>query len=67
MPAFGWWYPEEPLSTQYDWRRSNINILIDDGPEGLATGTVQPRGIPCRIYKEPSPAGGGSGCSSRVA
>jgi len=51
MPAFGWWYPEEP-STQYDWRKSNINILIDYGPEELATGAVQLRGIPCRIYKE---------------
>lgn len=52
MPAFGWWYPEEP-STQYDWRKSNINILIDYGAEELATGAVQLRGIPCRIYREP--------------
>jgi anaerobic selenocysteine-containing dehydrogenase len=51
MPAFGWWYPEEP-STQFDWRKSNINILLDYGPEELATGAVQLRGIPCRIYKE---------------
>ncbi len=52
MPAFGWWYPEEP-ATGYDWRRSNINILVDYGPEELATGAVQLRGIPCRIYKDP--------------
>jgi len=50
MPAFGWWYPEEP-STQYDWRKSNINVLIDAELEELATGATQLRGIPCRIYK----------------
>ena len=51
LPAFGWWYPEEP-STQYDWRKSNINILTNGFPEELSTGAVQLRGIPCRIYKE---------------
>ena len=50
MPAFGWWYPEEP-STQYDWRKSNINILTDTDLEELATGATQLRGIPCRLYK----------------
>jgi anaerobic selenocysteine-containing dehydrogenase len=58
MPAFGWWYPEEP-ATGYDWRRSNINILVDYGPEELATGAVQLRGIPCRIYA-PDRASAGS-------
>jgi anaerobic selenocysteine-containing dehydrogenase len=51
MPAFGWWFPEEP-STQYDWRKSNINVLTERFPEELSTGAVQLRGIPCRIYKE---------------
>jgi anaerobic selenocysteine-containing dehydrogenase len=50
MPAFGWWFPEKP-ATGYDWRKSNINILIDYGPEELATGATHLRGIPCRIYK----------------
>jgi anaerobic selenocysteine-containing dehydrogenase len=51
MPAFGWWFPEEP-STQYDWRKANINVLTERFPEELSTGAVQLRGIPCRIYRE---------------
>ncbi len=51
MPAFGWWFPEKP-ATGYDWRKSNINILIDYGPEELATGATHLRGIPCRVYKD---------------
>ena len=50
MPGFGWWYPEEP-STLYDWRKSNINVLLDTELEEMATGATQLRGIPCRIYK----------------
>ncbi|MBW1789302.1 MAG: molybdopterin-dependent oxidoreductase [Deltaproteobacteria bacterium] len=50
MPAFGWWYPEEE-SNLYEWRKSNLNILVDGFPEELSTGAVQLRGIPCRIYK----------------
>jgi anaerobic selenocysteine-containing dehydrogenase len=50
MPAFGWWYPEEEANL-YEWRKSNLNILVDGYPEELSTGAVQLRGIPCRIYK----------------
>ena len=50
MPAFGWWYPEEKANL-YEWRKSNLNILVDGYPEELSTGAVQLRGIPCRIYK----------------
>ena len=50
MPAFGWWYPEAK-SAGYNWRKSNLNVLIDGFPEELATGAVQLQGIPCRIYK----------------
>jgi anaerobic selenocysteine-containing dehydrogenase len=51
MPAFGWWYPERP-ETLYDWDKSNINVLVDNGPpEELATGAVQLRGVPCRISR----------------
>ncbi len=50
MPAFGWWYPEAK-SAGYNWRKSNLNVLIDGFPEEPATGAVQLRGIPCRIYK----------------
>lgn len=50
MPAFGWWFPEEP-ETLYDWRKSNLNVLTAGYPEELSTGAVQLRGIPCRIYR----------------
>lgn len=55
MPAFGWWFPEEGSATQYDWRKSNINMLLDYGPEEMATGATHLRGIPCRIHKNDDP------------
>jgi len=49
--AFGWSFPEDEAN-QYSWRRANINILTDnDPPYDAPTGSVQLRGIPCRIYK----------------
>jgi anaerobic selenocysteine-containing dehydrogenase len=50
MPAFGWWYPEAKENL-YEWRKSNINVLVDGYPEERSTGAVQLRGIPCKIYK----------------
>jgi anaerobic selenocysteine-containing dehydrogenase len=49
--AFGWSFPED-YENQYSWRKANINILSDnDPPYDVPTGSVQLRGIPCRIYK----------------
>lgn len=49
--SFGWWFPEE-ASDLYNWRKSNLNILTEDGPPYDAlTGGVEIRGIPCRVYK----------------
>ncbi len=49
--TFGWWNPQNP-SSLYDWDKYNINILTDnDAPYDLATGSVQLRGVPCRVYK----------------
>ncbi len=54
MPAFGWWFPEEGKN-QYQWRKVNINILTDnDPPYDASTGSVQLRGVPCRVYSERS-------------
>ncbi|MFH1088197.1 MAG: molybdopterin dinucleotide binding domain-containing protein, partial [Chloroflexota bacterium] len=48
--SFGWWFPEEDVSTLYGWERANINILTPSAPPhepGL--GSVALRGIPCRV------------------
>jgi len=50
--AFGWWFPEEGPSKLYGWRKSNINVLLENEPPyDPTTGSAQLRGIPCRVYK----------------
>jgi anaerobic selenocysteine-containing dehydrogenase len=50
--AFGWWFPEEGPSDLYGWRKSNINVLVENRPPyDPTTGSAQLRGIPCRVYK----------------
>jgi len=52
MGAFGWWDPKAG-NNQYNWRKNNINILTDgDPPNDPATGSVQLRGIPCRVFAD---------------
>jgi anaerobic selenocysteine-containing dehydrogenase len=54
MAAFGWSDFDE-RTNQYDWRKNNLNILTDaDPPHDPATGSVQFRGVPCRIYPDDS-------------
>jgi anaerobic selenocysteine-containing dehydrogenase len=48
--AYGWWFPEDP-ENQYQWDKANLNLLLDNYPAEPATGTVETRGVPCRIYK----------------
>ncbi len=49
--SFGWSFPEDE-NNQYGWRKANINVLTDnDPPYETGTGSVQLRGIPCRICK----------------
>lgn len=49
--TFGWWDSQKP-QTLYDWTKSNINILTDnDPPYDAATGSIQLRGIPCRVSR----------------
>jgi anaerobic selenocysteine-containing dehydrogenase len=51
MAAFGWWFPEE-ATTEFGWRRANINILTNSGPDyDPTTGGVALRGIPCKVYR----------------
>jgi anaerobic selenocysteine-containing dehydrogenase len=50
MAAFGWWdtWAED---NEFNWRKYNINVLSDgDKPNCPATGSVQLRGIPVRVY-----------------
>lgn len=52
LAAFGWW-DTEAEDNEYDWRKYNINILSEgDGANCPATGSVQLRGIPVRVYSE---------------
>ena len=50
VAAFGWWFPEDP-SNLLQWDKANINILFDSSPDEQATGSVELRGMPCRVYK----------------
>jgi len=48
-PSFGWWFPEEPENL-FEWDKANVNILMSNEPAELASGTVETRGIPCKVY-----------------
>jgi anaerobic selenocysteine-containing dehydrogenase len=47
-----WWFPERDAAGLYDWKTSNINMLTkNDPPYEPSLGSVNLRGISCRIYK----------------
>jgi anaerobic selenocysteine-containing dehydrogenase len=47
-----WWFPEKDPLGFYDWKGSNINVLTKtDPPYEPAIGTMNLRGISCRVYK----------------
>jgi len=47
-----WWFPERDDGRLYDWKGSNINMLTkNDPPYEPSLGSVNLRGISCRIYK----------------
>ena len=47
--SHGWWYPEGAPHNQYDWERSNLNILTSSIKLGKEYGTPNLKGIACRI------------------
>ena len=47
--AFGWWFPEAKAETQYDWEKSNFNILTSARELGREFGTPNVKGIGCAI------------------
>jgi anaerobic selenocysteine-containing dehydrogenase len=49
--ALGWWFPESAPETQYDWRKSNFNMLTSIGKLGKEFGTPNIKNLPCRIRK----------------
>ncbi|NLC06529.1 MAG: molybdopterin-dependent oxidoreductase [Syntrophomonadaceae bacterium] len=50
--AIGWWYPEGDAATQYEWRKSNFNMLTSISKLGKEFGTPNLKNIPCRIRKQ---------------
>jgi anaerobic selenocysteine-containing dehydrogenase len=51
VASYGWWFPEEPANL-YGWSNSNINMLTESEPPYEPTlGSVELRGIPCRVSK----------------
>lgn len=50
---YGWWFPECQEGELYEWKKSNINLLTDDGPPfNREMGSPVLRGILCKVYKE---------------
>lgn len=49
--ALGWWFPEGDQAKQYDWQKSNFNMLTSMGKLGREFGTPNLKNLPCRISK----------------
>jgi len=50
--SYGWWFPESGHETQYEWKRSNYNMLISADRLGREFGTPNIKGIGCNIRKK---------------
>ena len=50
--SYGWWFPEGKPESQYDWDRSNFNILTSIEKLGKEFGTPNLKGIGCRIRRK---------------
>jgi anaerobic selenocysteine-containing dehydrogenase len=50
--AHGWWFPEAKPDTQYDWEKSNFNMLTSTGKLGREYGTPNLKALPCRISRK---------------
>lgn len=49
--SLGWWFPEGDPATQYEWRKSNFNMLTSMRKVGKEFGTPNLKNLPCRIRK----------------
>jgi anaerobic selenocysteine-containing dehydrogenase len=50
--SYGWWFPESDHETQYEWKKSNYNMLISADRLGREFGTPNIKGIGCNIRKK---------------
>jgi anaerobic selenocysteine-containing dehydrogenase len=50
--AHGWWFPEAKTAAQYDWRKSNYNMLTTTDVLGREFGTPALKGVGCRIRRK---------------
>jgi anaerobic selenocysteine-containing dehydrogenase len=50
--ALGWWFPEGDASEQFEWRKSNFNMLTSIGKLGKEFGTPNIKNLPCRIHRK---------------
>ncbi len=50
--AYGWWFPEGKMEDQYEWEKSNFNILTSTEKLGKEFGTPNLKGICCRIRRK---------------
>jgi len=50
--SYGWWFPEGKPDSQYDWERSNFNILTSIEKLGKEFGTPNLKGIGCKIRRK---------------
>ena len=50
--ALGWWFPEGEASEQFEWRKSNFNMLTSIGKLGKEFGTPNIKNLPCRIRRK---------------
>ncbi|KKK55975.1 hypothetical protein LCGC14_3069180, partial [marine sediment metagenome] len=50
--AYGWWFPEGGAESQYDWEKSNFNILTSMEKLGKEFGTPNLKGIGCSIRRK---------------
>jgi len=49
--AHGWWFPEGSPESQYEWERSNFNMLTTAKKVGREYGTPNLKGLGCRIRR----------------
>jgi len=50
--SLGWWFPEGDRKEQFEWRKSNFNMLTSIEKLGKEFGTPNLKNLPCRIRKK---------------
>lgn len=50
--ALGCWFSEGDAAAQFEWRRSNFNMLTSIGRFGKEFGTPNIKNLPCTIRKQ---------------